>query len=343
MRVLAILVLFTRLPGPSKAEAPAAEPARVVVRRSRRPSTGAGIRLQRDDHRIGDHAPQLRRDRDRDPGSRRRRRRPSPRATLLAEIDDTSYRKAYEMTKAAEKQAEDAFNRLSRMYKNGNLPEIKYVEVETGLQKARAAAAIAKKNVDDCRLYAPTPTDYVGKRAIEPGMVAMPNLDSITIVRIDKVFARVPIPENDIALLHKGDRAMIRIGALGLAGIRRHDRGYRRHGRPHGPLLQDTDRRRQPRPDHQARHGLHGGRQGAGKELRPGHPQPSRSGRRDRPATTSIASTGPGSKASVRYVKLGELLQNGIGSPKDLSAGDSVVVSGQHKLVDGAAVQVVER
>jgi membrane fusion protein (multidrug efflux system)/multidrug efflux system membrane fusion protein len=50
-----------------------------------------------------------------------------------------------------------------------------------------------------------------------------------------------------------------------------------------------------------------------------------------------------GTKASVRYVKLGELLQNGIRIDEGLSAGETIVVSGQHKLVDGSAVQVVER
>jgi len=49
------------------------------------------------------------------------------------------------MMQATEQQAEDAYNRLTPMHKNGDLSDVKYVEVETGLQKAKAAAAIAKK------------------------------------------------------------------------------------------------------------------------------------------------------------------------------------------------------
>jgi membrane fusion protein, multidrug efflux system len=134
--------------------------------------------------------------------------------TLLAEIDDTTYRATLEMATATHKQAEDAFNRLGRMFKNGNLPEVKYIEVETGLQKARAAAAIAAKNLADCRLLAST-AGFIGRCAINPGMVAMPKVDSITIVRIDTVYANIPVPENDIPLLRKGDQAVLRIGALG--------------------------------------------------------------------------------------------------------------------------------
>lgn len=261
--------------------------------------------------------------------------------TLLAELDNTSYRQILEMSEATKKQAEDAFNRLSRMYKNGNLPEVKYIEVETGLQKARAAAAIAKKSVNDCRLRA-NAAGTVGKRGIDPGMVAMPSLDSITIVRIDKVFARVPVPENDIALLHKGDRAMIRIGALGsrefagkiesigvLADPIAHSYRIR-------IAVDNSDRAIKP--------GMVCSAIVKGLEKSSGLVIPNQAVLIDETGRNYVYCLDrTGNKAFVRYVKLGELLQNGIRITEGLSEGDSIVVYGQHKLVDGAAVQVVER
>jgi multidrug efflux pump subunit AcrA (membrane-fusion protein) len=65
---------------------------------------------------------------------------------LLSSLDNTMYQNTYTMMQAMEQQAEDAYNRLTPMHKNGNLPDVKYVEVETDLQKAKAAAAIAEKN-----------------------------------------------------------------------------------------------------------------------------------------------------------------------------------------------------
>ncbi len=261
--------------------------------------------------------------------------------TLLAELDDTSYRQALEMTEAARKQAEDAFNRLSRMYKNGNLPEIKYIEVETGLQKAKAAAAMAKKSVDDCRLRA-NAAGYVGKRGVDPGMVAMPSLNSITIVSIDKVFARVPVPENDIALLHKGDRAVIRIGALGaweFAG-QIESIGVMADPIAHSYRIliavANTDRAIKP--------GMVCTAVVKGLEKSSGLVIPNQAILVDESGRNYVYCLDrTGSKASVRHVKLGELLQNGIRITEGLSEGDSIVVYGQHKLVDGAAVQVVER
>lgn len=132
---------------------------------------------------------------------------------LLAELNDETYKNAYQMSLASQKQAEDAYNRLLPMYKNGNLPEIKLVEVETGLQQAKSATLIAKKNVDDCKLYSPV-DGIVGKRSIEPGMSAVPNLTSVTIVKIEKVFAKVPVSENEISSIKIGNKATIKIGAL---------------------------------------------------------------------------------------------------------------------------------
>jgi RND family efflux transporter MFP subunit len=261
--------------------------------------------------------------------------------TLLAELDDTSYRDTYEMVKAGEKQAEDAFNRLSRMFKNGNLPEVKYVEVETGLQKAKAAAAIARKNLDDCRLYA-SASGYVGKRSIDPGMVALPNLASITIVRIDKVFARVPVPENDIALVHKGERAAVRIGAL---GPQEFEGKVEDIGVVADPLAHSYKIRiAVPNPDRAIKPGMVCTAVIEGLERSSGLVIPNEAVLVDETGRNYVYCLDPaGTRASLRYVKLGELLQNGIRITEGLNAGETIVVSGQHKLVDGSAVQVVER
>jgi RND family efflux transporter MFP subunit len=260
---------------------------------------------------------------------------------LLAEIDDTSYRNAYDMAKSAEKQAEDAFNRLSRMYKNGNLPEVKYVEVESGLQRARSAAANAKKNLDDCRLYART-DGFVGKRAIEPGMIAMPNLASITVVRIDKVYARIPVPENDIALVRKGDPAKVRIGALGTGEF---PGTIEDIGVVADPMARTYKIRiAVANPDRAIKPGmvctavLHSAGRSRGLVVPNEAVMVDETGRN---FVYGLDATG--AKARLTYVKIGALLAGGIEITEGLSANDMVVVSGQHKLADGAPVLVVGR
>jgi len=260
---------------------------------------------------------------------------------LLAEIDDTSYGDMYEMVKATEKQAEDAFNRLSRMYKNGNLPEVKYVEVETGLQKARSATAIARKNIADCRLHA-SASGYVGKRSIDPGMVALPNLASITIVRIERVYARVPVPENDVVMVRKGQRASVRVGAL---GAREFEGTVEDIGVVADPLAHAYKVRiAVPNPDRVIKPGMVCTAVIKGLERSSGLVIPNEAVLVDETGRNYVYCLDPaGTRASVRYVKLGELLQNGIRVTEGLNEGEAVVVSGQHMLVDGSAVQVAER
>ena len=132
---------------------------------------------------------------------------------LLAELDNSTYLNSYRMTHAAEQQAKDAYDRLTPMYRNGSLPEVKYVDVETKLEQARAAAAIARKSLDDCKLYAPA-GGFIGRRSIEPGANVLPDISVISIVKIKKVYALVPVSENEIASVKKGSNADITIAAL---------------------------------------------------------------------------------------------------------------------------------
>jgi len=132
---------------------------------------------------------------------------------LLASLNSENYRNALQLTAAKEKQAKDAYDRLSEIFKNGSLPEVKMVEMETGLEQANAATQIATKNLADCKLYSPA-NGIIGKRSIETGMNVIPGITVLTIVKIDKVFIRVSIPENEIVSTNVGQQASIRVPAL---------------------------------------------------------------------------------------------------------------------------------
>jgi len=73
----------------------------------------------------------------------------------LAEVDGQNVRSAHEISAATLNQAEDAYRRLKDLYDKGTLPEIKMVEMETALAKAKAAEAISRKSVSEIVLRAP--------------------------------------------------------------------------------------------------------------------------------------------------------------------------------------------
>jgi len=131
----------------------------------------------------------------------------------LAYVNAQSYQQAYEMAFAKEKQAEDAYRRLSQLYQKGSLPEIKFIEIETSLTQARAATQIAKKNLSDCELFSPA-DGIIGTRALEPGENIVPLKTVLTLINIEKVFVKVSVPESEIARILIGQLATIQVPAL---------------------------------------------------------------------------------------------------------------------------------
>lgn len=136
------------------------------------------------------------------------------RGQVLAMLDTSSLRSMLDMALATERQAEDAYRRLEPMFRNSTLPEIKLIEAESNLARARASVALTRKNLADAALRAPV-SGVVGRRAMDPGMSAMPNATSITIVRIETVHARVAVSEREIPSLRTGMPARVCIAALG--------------------------------------------------------------------------------------------------------------------------------
>jgi len=257
----------------------------------------------------------------------------------LAVLNEESYRNAYEMSLASEKQAEDAYRRLQPMYRNGNLPEVKIIEAESDLQRATSATAIARKNLADCALSSPS-DGVVGKRSIDPGMTALPNITSITIVRIGKVFANVPVSEREISSIRKRERATVFVAALDDASF---DGSVEEIGILADPLART----------YRIRIGIanpaHAIRPGMTCDVRLEHTERVR-GVVVAGTAVMIDETGrhyvylvdsAQSRASRKLVIPGSLLNAGIEILSGLQADDPVVVSGQHKLTDGAPVRVV--
>jgi len=258
---------------------------------------------------------------------------------LLAELNDETYKNTYEMTLATLKQAEDAYKRLQPMYKNGNLPEIKLVEVETGLQQAKAAAAISKKSLDDCKLYSPV-SGIVGKRSIEPGMTAMPNLTSINIVKIEKVFARVPISENEIASVKKGDKAKIKIAALNNA---EYTGTVEEVGVMADPIAHTykikigiANSNRQIKPGMICNVFL------SKANNTPGLFIPGQAVLVDEQGRNFVYAVS-NNKAEKKFVKTGKLLRSGVEIIEGLNSGEQIVIVGLQKLVDNSLVKIVNQ
>lgn len=133
---------------------------------------------------------------------------------LLAVVDPADAKNAYEMMLAKYQQAKDGYDRLKQVHDKGSLPDVKWVEMESNLQQAQSSLALAKNNLNKCNLYAPE-SGVIGQRNIEPGMNSVGNVNApIELVKINTVYVKVAVPENEINLIKKGQKASFTVSAL---------------------------------------------------------------------------------------------------------------------------------
>ena len=136
------------------------------------------------------------------------------RGELLAELETANLRSAHEAAQATLHQAEDAMRRLQQLYDKGSLAEIQYVEAQTKLAQARSVAEIAAENLADSRLTAPF-DGVIGRRSADAGENVMAGQPVLTLFDTHTVHAKIAVPESEIASLRTGDRAVVRVAALG--------------------------------------------------------------------------------------------------------------------------------
>jgi RND family efflux transporter MFP subunit len=133
---------------------------------------------------------------------------------LLAELNAYSLTSAHTAALATLNQAEDAMERLQSLYNKKSLPEIQYIEMQTNLEKARSAEAIAKKSLEDSRLIAPF-SGIVGHRMAEAGENVLPNQTVLTLLIIDKVNVKIAVPEKEINTIYIEQPTSINVSAVG--------------------------------------------------------------------------------------------------------------------------------
>lgn len=133
---------------------------------------------------------------------------------LIATVDATSLRHAYDISNSALAEAQDAYNRMKMLHDAEAIADIKWVEMQQTLKQAQSAEAIARKTLNDAYLYAPI-SGYVSEKFIDAGMTAAPGLPVVKIVNIDPVKVSISIPENEIASIPEKGEALITVSALG--------------------------------------------------------------------------------------------------------------------------------
>lgn len=132
---------------------------------------------------------------------------------LIATVDPLAMQSSYDAAKASLEQAEDAYRRMKELYDKGSLPEIKWVEVQSKLQQAKSMEEVARKNLDDCKLYAPF-SGIISEKMAEVGQNIMPGLPVVKLVTANQLKVKIAVPETEIAAIATGQKATITVSAL---------------------------------------------------------------------------------------------------------------------------------
>lgn len=133
---------------------------------------------------------------------------------LIAELDKTQANNMLATATAQMSQATDALERMKQLHEAGSLPDIKWIEIQTQVSQAKSQLDMARKNLEDCKLYAPV-SGVVGSKVFESGMTAVTSEPVVTILDISSVKVRVAIPEREIAAITPRTRSTIAVEAIG--------------------------------------------------------------------------------------------------------------------------------
>lgn len=132
---------------------------------------------------------------------------------LLAALDPTSVKSTHDAALASLEQAEDAFRRMKELHDKGSLPEIKWVEIQSKLQQARSVEEVARKNLKDCKLYAPF-AGVIADKSVEVGQNVVPGMPVGKLVGVSRLKVKIAVPEAEIGGIALRRKAVIKVPAL---------------------------------------------------------------------------------------------------------------------------------
>jgi RND family efflux transporter MFP subunit len=201
-------------------------------------------------------------------------------------------------------------------------------------------AAISKKNMNDCNLYVPE-SGMIGKRMVEPGMSVIPGNPVFQLVKIEKVKVKIPVPENEITGIAKGQKAEVTISAL---NNQRFEGKVTEIGVLSNPLSHTYTVKIEL--------------DNLGREMKPGMVcnvslDNTAGTERIIVPMSAVQIGGDGSKyvfvadkqyhqARKRPVVTGSFVSNGVRIKEGLSAGDLLIVEGYQKLNRNSTIQIVK-
>ena len=140
---------------------------------------------------------------------------------VLAEVTSKNVLASYDISHATLRQAEDGYERVTKVHKSGTVADVKLVEIETQLAKAKAAAQSSKESLEECKIKAPF-NGTISEVLIEQGVNVSPGTPIVKLVDLSTIEVAIPVPEGEIGKVKIGQKALIDVPALDITDIEAH-------------------------------------------------------------------------------------------------------------------------
>lgn len=252
---------------------------------------------------------------------------------VIATVDDTQAKSLLESANAILRQAEDGYKRLKPVHQRGGISDVKWVEMETNLEKARSMAISSQKRYEDCTLRA-VQEGIVNMKTVDKGQRLMPGQSIGTLMDLSSYVIFFNVPESEIGRINIGDTIIVSLPAL--------DKKYQALISEKSVIASRVAHTYRVKADIISPE--------AAQDLLPG--MVSRAIIHNRESRGFIIGAGcvqtqqrghsvwviRGGKAYKQMIRIDEFVENGVLVGEGLHFGDSVVSKGYQKLFEGANV-----
>lgn len=253
---------------------------------------------------------------------------------LIAKVDETSAKSLHDAALATLRQAEDGYRRLKQVHDGEGISDVRWVQMETDLEKARQSEISARKHLNDCML-----------RASQDGVISMGNhvigeqlnpLDAICqIVDMNSLMVEFSVPEKEIGKIFVGEKAYGTIPALNDAERQLviYDKSFLSNPLGHSYTVKAR-----------MLSGTSDVLPGMVVKIRLALQQTGNPGLVVPSSCVQTMSDGMtvwkvcNGKACRQKIKVSEFIRNGVAVSEGIHAGDTIVTEGYQKLYNGAQV-----
>lgn len=133
---------------------------------------------------------------------------------VIAVVNSQSVKSMLDMADATLAQAQDGYDRAKTVYESGSIADVKWIDVQTSLAKARASAEAARAAYDDCTLKAPY-DGVIGEVFLDEGVDVGVAEPVARLVDISSVEISISVPESEISGIAEGDMVSVSVPAIG--------------------------------------------------------------------------------------------------------------------------------